>query len=60
MITPSKQQTTMIISVTAIALICIIWWVNGAELDNAWLYVFAIAIVALPAIETVLRKKNKE
>lgn len=52
-----KYGVTALYIVT-IAVICIVWWVNGAELEDAWLYVFGISLVLIPALETYFKRKK--
>lgn len=55
-----KKHAVTIISLVAIVVICIVWWVNGAQLEDAWLYVSSIVVVIIPAFEVYLKKKNKD
>ncbi len=53
-----KKHGAQIVSVIATALLAAIWWVNGAEREDAWLYIAAILIV-LSGIWATSSKKNK-
>lgn len=46
------------ISVVTIAILFIVWWVNGAELEDMWLYIVGVTIVATPAVDEYFKKKR--
>ncbi len=45
-----------LISAAATVVICLVWWMNGSELEDAWLYAFGIFIVLMPAVEAYFKK----
>ena len=55
----SAKRLVNIISVATILILCFVWWINGAELEDAWLYIVGIAIVLIPAFENYFKKSDK-
>lgn len=55
----SPARVVIPISLLATAVICFIWWMNGAELEDAWLYAFSIIIVLLPAVDAYFKSKGQ-
>lgn len=52
-----KKHLAAIVSAVAIVIIGIMWWVNGAELEDAWLYMVGVAIAATPLLESLFKKQ---
>ncbi len=53
-----QKYLTTIISVLATAVLIFVWLINGAELEDAWLYIVGITIVILPALESYFKQRN--
>lgn len=53
-----KKHGVTIISAITIVVVCLIWWINGAEKEDAWLYIVSIAIVAIPAVDSISKRKK--
>ena len=52
-----KKHLAAIVSAIAIVIIGIVWLVNGAELEDAWLYIVGVAIAATPLLDSLFRKQ---
>ncbi len=48
------------ISVVTIIILCVVWWLNGAEMEDAWIYAFGIFIVVVPTIEAYFKQKKDQ
>ena len=54
-----RKFMTLGVPAIAIVILAIVWWVNGSDLEDAWLYAFSAIIILIPAVDTHLKDKRK-
>ena len=55
----SQKFIVMALLVVSLAIIGIVWWVNGHELRDVWLYLVGVGIVLTGLLEVYFKKDKK-
>ncbi len=56
--TPTKKLgLPLMIFIGGTAVLAAVWWMNGAERDELWLYIFSVWLVLYAAYEVFVGRK---